>query len=343
MLDDDSKEEQTMEQVPVPILPQELDIPDANDLTKDNDQTPLESPDAEDLPDRTIPIKNSQGENPLKPTLPKPDVLKNVHLPKELIPNPENLEKLRRWGLKHYRVNRQRIQEIMGTATITTEPELDPRVEKLQDHLTRYKELHKLGEELAARFNSLTTTQKKLGDFFSEMSLKSTDLQEEFSYNADTQKALSKNGEALSFCLKTFNNALHTLIYRTMEDTLMTLKEYQSSRVEFDAYRTDLERLQQLQGPGAPKDLELKLENSMTSFFQRKERLDKFKDALIVKLKLLDENRHKVMAKQLLLLHNGVSSYFAGNQQALNGAIQEFTAHIQRDNTQPKSFLEHTA
>ena len=54
------------------------------------------------------------------------------------------------------------------------------------------------------------------------MSLKSKDLQEEFTYNADTQKALSKNGETLSFCLTAFNNALHTLIFKTMEDTVMT-------------------------------------------------------------------------------------------------------------------------
>ena len=32
----------------------------------------------------------------------------------------------------------------MGTATITTEPELEPRVEKLQEQLTRYKELHQV-------------------------------------------------------------------------------------------------------------------------------------------------------------------------------------------------------
>lgn len=44
-----------------------------------------------------------------------------------------------------------------------------------------------MGEELSTRFKALTATQKKLGDFFSEMSLKSTDLQDEFSYNADTQ------------------------------------------------------------------------------------------------------------------------------------------------------------
>lgn len=70
--------------------------------------------------------------------------MRNVQIPKELLPNTENLNKLKRWGLKHYRVNRQRIQEMMGTATITTEPELEPRVEKLQEQLSRYKELHQV-------------------------------------------------------------------------------------------------------------------------------------------------------------------------------------------------------
>ena len=74
----------------------------------------------------------------------KDSAAKNVQIPKELIPNTENLNKLKRWGMKHYRVNRQRIQELMGTATITTEPELEPRVEKLQEQLRRYKELHQV-------------------------------------------------------------------------------------------------------------------------------------------------------------------------------------------------------
>ena len=40
-----------------------------------------------------------------------------------------------------------------------------------------------------------------MGDFFQEMSLKSKDLQDEFTYNAETQKALFKNGTTLNACL----------------------------------------------------------------------------------------------------------------------------------------------
>ena len=52
-----------------------------------------------------------------------------------------------------------------------------------------------MGEELSTRFKALTATQKKLGDFFSEMSLKSVDLQDEFSYNADTQVCICDNSK----------------------------------------------------------------------------------------------------------------------------------------------------
>ena len=135
----------------------------------------------------------------------------------------------------------------------------------------------------------------------------------------------------------------------TFKPLFQTLKEYERARVEFDAYRTDLEKMQMMSGPSEPPNHQQKLDEAMKSFKMRKEKLDKFKvgskplncycknfvkNALIIKMKLLDENRHKVMAKQLLLLHNGVSSYFAGNQQALEGSINQFNL------SQKKSFLE---
>ena len=40
-------------------------------------------------------------------------------------------------------------------------------------------------------------TQRALGDAFAEMSQKSPELQEEFAYNCETQRVISKNGETL--------------------------------------------------------------------------------------------------------------------------------------------------
>ena len=78
-----------------------------------------------------------------------------------------------------------------------------------------YNIVFQLGEELASRFNALTITQKKMGDFFQEMSLKSKDLQDEFSYNAETQKALYKNGTTLNACLR-YDSYFITFYYRLL-------------------------------------------------------------------------------------------------------------------------------
>lgn len=55
-------------------------------------------------------------------------------------------------------------------------------------------------------------------------------LQEEFGYNAETQKLLSKNGETLLGAVNFFVSSINTLVNKTMEDTLMTVKQYETAR-----------------------------------------------------------------------------------------------------------------
>jgi len=57
-----SEEEQKQTEAPVPApVTDSAPTPVLPKLDLSPDQTPLESPEAEDLPDLTIPIKNSQG------------------------------------------------------------------------------------------------------------------------------------------------------------------------------------------------------------------------------------------------------------------------------------------
>lgn len=55
-------------------------------------------------------------------------------------------------------------------------------------------------------------------------------LQDEFGYNAETQKLLCKNGEALLSAINFFVSSVNTLVNKTMEDTLMTIKHYENAR-----------------------------------------------------------------------------------------------------------------
>ena len=55
-------------------------------------------------------------------------------------------------------------------------------------------------------------------------------FQEEFRYNADTQHVLAKNGEALLAAINFFTSGITTLCSKTMEDTLLTVKKYETAR-----------------------------------------------------------------------------------------------------------------
>lgn len=72
--------------------------------------------------------------------------------------------------------------------------------------------------------------QQALGEAFSELSQKSPELQDEFTSNSETQRNLSKNGELLLNALNFFLSSINTLCNKTIEDTLVTIRQYESSR-----------------------------------------------------------------------------------------------------------------
>jgi hypothetical protein len=54
--------------------------------------------------------------------------------------------------------------------------------------------------------------------------------QDEFGYNAETQKLLCRNGEALLGAINFFVSSINTLVNKTREDTLLTIKLYEAAR-----------------------------------------------------------------------------------------------------------------
>lgn len=58
-----------------------------------------------------------------------------------------------------------------------------------------------------------------------------------FLYNADTQRALTRHADTLLAALQFFNGALATLTARTMDDTLLTVRQYEAARYRRRARR----------------------------------------------------------------------------------------------------------
>uniref|UniRef100_A0A1W7RJA4 Arfaptin-1-like protein n=1 Tax=Agkistrodon contortrix contortrix TaxID=8713 RepID=A0A1W7RJA4_AGKCO len=257
----------------------------------------------------------------------------------EEVKNPamEKLELVRKWSLNTYKCTRQIISEKLGRGSRTVDLELEAQIEILRENKKKYENVLKLAQTLSIQLSQMVHTQRQLGDVFADLSLKSLELHEEFGYNADTQKLLAKNGETLLGAINFFIASVNTLVNKTIEDTLLTVKQYESARIEYDAYRTDLEELNL--GPRDANTLP-KIEQSQQLFQIHKEKYDKMRNDVSVKLKFLEENKVKVLHNQLVLFHNAIAAYFSGNQKQLEQTLKLFHIKLKIPGVDAPSWLE---
>lgn len=249
------------------------------------------------------------------------------------------MESIKSWSISTYKCTKQLLSEKLGKSSRTVDAELEAQIESLRDTQRKYSQILRLARALSSHFYHVVQTQQQLGDAFADLAQKSPELQEEFIYNAETQRTLTKNGETLLGALNFFVSSVNTLCNKTMEDTLLTVKQYEASRVEYDAYRSDLEMLTQQPRSEVSS---IKLEEAQRNFNGHKAHYDRLRADVAIKLKFLDENKVKVMHKQLLLFHNAVSAYFSGNQTALEATLKQFNIKLRSPNTAPPSWLEQS-
>ncbi|XP_063314598.1 arfaptin-1 isoform X2 [Pelobates fuscus] len=249
----------------------------------------------------------------------------------------EKFELVRRWSLNTYKCTRQILSEKLGRGSRTVDLELEAQIEVLRDNKKKYENVLKLAQTLSAQLYQMVQTQRQMGDAFADLSLKSLELHEEFGYNAETQKLIAKNGETLLGAINFFISGVNTLVNKTIEDTLVTVKQYETARIEYDAYRTDLEELNL-----GPRDTTTmpKIEQSQQLFQAHKEKYDKMRSDVSIKLKFLEENKVKVLHNQLVLFHNAISAYFAGNQKQLEQTLKMFHVKLKTPGVDAPSWLE---
>ena len=131
--------------------------------------------------------------------------------------------------------------------------ELESEIEQIREVQRKYSNLLRLSRALTSHFYHVVQTQvcdeafseervlriwlasvfvwqHALGEAFTDLSQKSPDLQEEFVYNAETQRSLTRNGEALLGALNFFVSSVNTLCNKTIEDTLLTIRLYEAAR-----------------------------------------------------------------------------------------------------------------
>uniref|UniRef100_A0A8C1X1S5 ADP-ribosylation factor interacting protein 2a n=1 Tax=Cyprinus carpio TaxID=7962 RepID=A0A8C1X1S5_CYPCA len=249
----------------------------------------------------------------------------------------EKFDSVKKWSINTYKCTKQMFSERFGRGTKTVDLELEAQIDVLRETKMKYEHILRLARELTNHFYNMVQTQQALGDTFADLSQKSPELQDEFGYNAETQRLLCKNGETLLGAINFFVSSINTLVNKTMEDTLLTIKMYENARLEFDAYRTDLEELSV-----GPRDAAamVRIEIAQQQYQIHKDKYERLHSDVSIKLKFLEENKVKVMHKQLLLFHNAVSAYFAGNQQQLEQTLRQFNVKLKPPGSDKPSWLE---
>ncbi|XP_029931840.1 arfaptin-1-like [Myripristis murdjan] len=249
----------------------------------------------------------------------------------------ERLQRVRKWSITKYKSTRQALSERLGRGSRTVDLELEPRLELLRDDRQRYDHMTRLAQTLANQLAQLTVTQKNLGDVFAELSLKTPPLHVEFGVNADSLRFVAKSGETLTAAVNEFTADVNTLVNKTIEDVMINAKQYEAARIEYDAFRCDLEELNL--GPRDTGTLP-KLEQAQRDFQDQRDKYQRTRDDLSVKLKLLQENKVKVLHNQLWLLHGAVASHATSCHQFLQQGVQKVATHAAQPGVDAPSWLE---
>ena len=195
-----------------------------------------------------------------------------------------------------------------GTGTKTVDTDLEEQILMLKETQIKYTELLKLAKQMMQHFQRMTDSQRDLAAAFADLKMKlpeSAELQYGLNNSVETQRSLIMNGEILLGALSFFISNLTTLVHTTMEDSIVTVKTYESSRESM---------------PLAKHQHDI-----------HKEKFDKLRTTLTIKLGFLEENKVKVMQKQLLLFQNATSAYFSGDKQALENCVKKFHFKIPRE------------
>ena len=112
-------------------------------------------------------------------------------------PIPSLVQSLRMTAVKTVKRTRQSLAERLGHGSKTVDLQLDARIDALRDIQRRYTVLLQLVNTFSTHFGAMITCHQALGAEFSDLAQKMPELHNEFAYNAETHRALHRNGETL--------------------------------------------------------------------------------------------------------------------------------------------------
>ena len=196
---------------------------------------------------------------------------------------------LMEWSTHHMKITKQLVSEKIGRSTRTIDPNLDQRIESLKETQKKYAQLLELSSRFHLHFGNVVEMQKSLAENFAFMSVRTPELHTEFHFNSETQKVIARNGETLLAAVQFFVSNIQTVGTKTIDDTLQTVKGYETARLSYDAYRNELEDLKKQ--TNTSERAAGRVPQATNEFEKHKAKFEQLRQDVDIKLKLLDENK----------------------------------------------------
>ena len=202
---------------------------------------------------------------------------------------PSKFQALRQWSQFQVKCTRQLVNEKLGRSSKTVDLDLETRIENLKDTQKKFGQLVYLSGQLIGNLQVVAETQRAMSENFAFLHVKAPELATEFLYSSKMQKEMSKHTSELIKIVIAFNQKIDTLVHKTMEDTLATVKQYEMARLSYDATRTEVEKQQK--SPPTHPTTQAKYEALVAQFEEEKVVFEKLRRDVDIKLKLLSGNK----------------------------------------------------
>ncbi|KAI2804922.1 Arfaptin-1 [Blomia tropicalis] len=256
------------------------------------------------------------------------------------------IDALKEWSLSTFKCTKQMLNEKLGKCTRTVDVELENEIEKLRDTQHKYESILKLSRDMGNQYATIIVQQNAMYEHLNELAMRETKsslssadnferhntLSGDFKQNAEMMRSIAKNGEKLLMALKFFISNLSTLVYKTIEDTIVTIRAFEAARLEYDAERNNINSIV-CTTAGQSSNSNTNITSDKVN--HTKIKYEKLREDVLIKMKFLDENKAKVMHKQLVLFHNAFAAFASGNATALDSTLKQFSIRPQN-----ASFLE---
>lgn len=271
------------------------------------------------------------------------------------------LDSMKEWTDTFYKCTLQYVNERLGKCPRTVDAPLESEIERLRETQRKYQQILDTCRHMIKVYATLVRQQQYMSKAFGDLGAgefksKTTDsnagkpangppiptngssalsttaampfsLAVDFRQNSDMFRNMSKSGEKLVLALRFFCSNLDTVANKTIADTILTIKAYETARLEYDAEKNAVANLLPAQAASA---------NNTEKLISSKAKFERLREDVAVKIQFLEENKAKVMHKQLILLHNAFAAYTTGNETSLENTLKQFSIKAPA----PESWLE---